>query len=140
MKIIGITNRKICQTDFFSQIEYICEKKSLYALILREKDLNDKDYEEYAVKCNEICKRHNVLFFVNSKIDIAIKLNINNIQLSFNDFMANKDKLNTFENIGVSVHSLQEAETTMYNVQCAMYADKKMQAFSYRRAYFSDGL
>ncbi len=110
MKIIGVTDRKLCKNDFFSQIEYICANDSLYALILREKDLTDKEYEEYAVKCNDICKKHNVLFFINTKINIAKKLNIKNIQLSFNDFSENRDRLNGFENVGVSVHSLKEAQ------------------------------
>ena len=110
MKKICITNRKLCKNDFFSQIEYICRDGSVYALILREKDLNDKDYEEYAVKCNDICKKYNVLFFINSKIDISIKLNIKNIQLSFKDFLENKEKLSSFKNIGISVHFLKEAK------------------------------
>lgn len=110
MKIIGITNRHLCRNDFFSQIEYICEKKNLYALILREKDLDDKTYAEYVIKCNDICKKYKVLFFINTNIDIAKKLNIKNIQLSFTDFMKNKDNLNEFDNIGISVHSLEEAK------------------------------
>ena len=108
MKIICITNRLLCKNDFFEQIELIC-KKNLYALILREKDLDDKTYEEFAVKCNDICNKNNVLFFINSKINIAQKLKIKNIQVSFEDFITNKDILNSFNNIVISIHSLTEA-------------------------------
>ena len=54
MKIIGVTNRLLCENNFFEQIENIC-KENLYALILREKDLDNKTYEEFAIKCNDIC-------------------------------------------------------------------------------------
>lgn len=108
MKIIGITNRLLCENDFFEQIENIC-KENLYGLILREKDLNDKTYEEFAIKCNNICKKYNVLFFINTKINVAKKLKIKNIQVSFKDFLTNRDVLNSFDNVAISIHSLSEA-------------------------------
>jgi len=108
MKIIGITNRLLCKNDFFEQIELIC-KQNIYALILREKDLDNKNYERLFIDCRKICRKYNIPLFVNSKIDVAIKLNCKNIQISFKDFLDNKDKLNLFDNIGISVHSLNEA-------------------------------
>ncbi len=108
MKIICVTNRLLCKNDFFKQIEFIC-KENIYAIILREKDLDDETYEKFAVKCNNICKEHNVLFFINTKTNIAKKLQIKNIQVSFKDFLDNKDILNLFDNVAVSVHSLSEA-------------------------------
>ncbi|MBR3627262.1 MAG: thiamine phosphate synthase [Elusimicrobia bacterium] len=108
MKIIGVTNRLLCENDFFEQIKLIC-KKNIYALILREKDLDDKTYEEFAVKCNDICTKNNVLFFINTKINIAQKLKIKNIQISFKDFLDNTNTLNLFDNIAISIHSLSEA-------------------------------
>ena len=110
MKIICVTDRLLCKNNFFEQIEFIC-KRNIYGLILREKDLDDNTYEEFAVKCNNICKKNNVLFFINTKINIAQKLKIKNIQLSFKDFSDNKKILNSFDNIAVSVHSLSEALT-----------------------------
>lgn len=109
MKTICITNRLLCKNDFFEQIQNIC-KQNLYALILREKDLDDKTYEEFAVKCNDICNKNNVLFFINTKIKVAKKLKIKNIQVSFKDFLNNKDILSSFNNVAVSVHSLEEAK------------------------------
>ncbi len=108
MKIIGVTNRLLCENDFFEQIENIC-KQNLYALILREKDLDDKTYKDFAVKCNDICAKNNVLFFINTKTTIAQNLKIKNIQVSFEYFVNNKESLNSFDNIAVSIHSLSEA-------------------------------
>ncbi len=116
MKIIGVTNRLLCENDFFEQIENIC-KQNLYALILREKDLDDKTYEEFAVKCNDICTKNNVLFFINTKIHIAQKLKIKNIQVSFENFVNNKESLNSFDTVAVSVHSLSEALTVQKFVE-----------------------
>ena len=116
MKTICITNRLLCKNDFFEQIEYIC-KQNLYALILREKDLDDKTYEEFAVKCNDICTKNNVLFFINTKIHIAQKLKIKNIQVSFENFVNNKESLNSFDTVAVSVHSLSEALTVQKFVE-----------------------
>jgi len=108
MKIICVTNRLLCKNDFLEQIEKIC-KSNVYAIILREKDLNNENYEKLFVDCQKICEKYNIPLFVNSKIDVAIKLNCKNIQLSFKDFLNNKDKLNLFDNVGISIHSLQEA-------------------------------
>ena len=116
MKTICITNRLLCENDFFEQIENIC-KQNLYALILREKDLDDKTYEEFAVKCNDICTKNNVLFFINTKINIAQKLKIKNVQVSFEDFITNKETLNSFDTVAVSVHSLSEALTVQKFVE-----------------------
>ena len=116
MKTICITNRLLCKNDFFEQIEYIC-KGNLYALVLREKDLDDKTYEEFAVKCNDICTKNNVLFFINTKINIAQKLKIKNVQVSFENFVNNKESLNSFDTVAVSVHSLSEALTVQKFVE-----------------------
>lgn len=116
MKTICITNRLLCENDFFEQIENIC-KQNLYALILREKDLDDKTYEEFAVKCNDICTKSNVLFFINTKINIAQKLKIKNVQVSFENFIINKESLNSFDTVAVSVHSLSEALTVQKFVE-----------------------
>ena len=108
MKIICVTNRLLCENNFFKQIEKIC-KSNVYAIILREKDLDNESYEKLFIDCNKICRKYNIPLFVNSKIDVAIKLNCKNIQLSFKDFLDNQNKLKFFDNIGVSVHSLKEA-------------------------------
>jgi thiamine-phosphate pyrophosphorylase len=108
MKTICVTNRLLCKNNFLEQIEKIC-KSNVYAIILREKDLDNENYEKLFIDCQKICKKYNIPLFVNSKTDVAIKLNCKNIQLSFQDFLINRDKLNLFDNVGVSVHSLQEA-------------------------------
>lgn len=108
MKKICVTNRLLCKNGFLEQIEKIC-KEEVYAVILREKDLDDDNYEKLFLNCNEVCKRFNIPLFINSKIDVATKLNCKSIQLSYTDFFNNPDKLHLFETIAVSIHSLSEA-------------------------------
>ena len=110
MKKICVTNRMLCKNNFFEQIEKVC-KQEVYAIILREKDLDDESYENLFINCKNICKKYNIPLFINSKISVAIKLNCKNIQLPFTDFLNNPDKLNLFDNIAVSIHSLSEALT-----------------------------
>ncbi len=129
MKIICVTGRKLCKNNFFEQIEKICSWK-IDAVVLREKDLNDGVYEEYAVKCRKICEKNNVKFFINTKIHIAEKLNIKNIQLSSKDFFDNKDKLNFFEIIAVSVHSVKEAiEVEKFYESCTCQSSCRFDCF-----------
>lgn len=110
MKIIAVTNRRLCNNNFFEQIEKIC-KQYPFAVILREKDLDDKSYKKLFIECNKICRKYNVNLYINSKINVATELNCKNIQLPFTEFLNNPDKLNLFDNIAVSVHSLGEALT-----------------------------
>ena len=106
--IIAVTNRLLCKNNFLNQLEQICQAEP-YGIILREKDLTDNEYEMLALNCKKICDSYNVSLFINSKINIAEKLNIKNIQLSFTDFIQQHNKLKDFNMIAVSVHSKAEA-------------------------------
>lgn len=107
--IIAVTNRLLCTDNFLNCIEKICKAKP-DALILREKDLQDFDYKNLAAHVKKICDACGVYLFVNSKIDSAVNLNIRKIQLPFDSFMKNRDRLKYFETVAVSVHSTQEAQ------------------------------
>lgn len=107
--IIAVTNRLLCKDNFLNQLEQIC-KAEPYAIILREKDLPDCDYENLAGYVKKICADYNVSFFINSKFKIAKKMHVKKIQLSYHDYMANCGKLKYFDTVAVSVHSIQEAQ------------------------------
>ena len=55
--IIAVTNRKLCERHFLEQVERICQMHPK-ALILREKDLSEKEYEELAKKVMAICAEY----------------------------------------------------------------------------------
>ncbi|OCL97204.1 thiamine phosphate synthase [Arcobacter porcinus] len=107
--IVFLTSRNLCKDDFLSRIEKLCISKP-NILILREKDMDFGSYLFLARSVKDICKKYEVDFYINSKIDVAKKLNIKNIQLGFDDFFRYKKSLEEFENIIVSVHSLDEVK------------------------------
>ena len=59
-KIIAVTNRSLCERPFLEQIKRVCETKPA-ALILREKDLPETEYEEMARQVLAICEEYGVI-------------------------------------------------------------------------------
>ncbi len=107
--MIVITNRRLCREDFLKRIEKIAQGNP-QGIILREKDLSEAEFEILAIKCLEICKRHEVPFGINKQVKIAEKLHVPWIHLSVSDFEnLQTDSKNRFEKIGVSIHSVEEA-------------------------------
>lgn len=128
MIIVGITNRHLC-ADFHEQIKKINKTKLNY-LVIREKDLNNKDLLELSLKVKEELKDTNIKIIVNSNIDIAKIIDADGIQLSFKDFVDKSNELYTenqinsvkvvdnlkrigdkykiYKMIGVSIHSYDE--------------------------------
>ncbi|MBL4933114.1 thiamine phosphate synthase [Clostridium paridis] len=105
--LICITNKKLCKDDFLNRINLLA-KGNPYGIMLREKDLTLFEYEALAIKVKEICDINKVSLIINQNIDVALKLNIPNIQLSMSNLRLYKDKLSKFTNIGASIHSVEE--------------------------------
>ena len=106
MDIICVTDMRQSVDDFYNRIEQIAlAKPSL--IILREKHLSEKNFEEVCLKCKEIVPID--MLSANTFIDVAKNNGIRNIHLSFKDFIKNESKLNYFQKVGVSIHSKDEA-------------------------------
>lgn len=106
--VIVVTNRVICKGDFFERLEEIvCVKPD--AVILREKSLSTTEYQLLAEKCKKICDKYGVDLIANTFISPAREAGIKKIQLPMAEFLRRQDELKDFEEIGVSVHSLDEA-------------------------------
>lgn len=84
-KIVAITNRKLCQNDFYVQIEYIC-KAGIKTIILREKDLSCEEYIKMATKIIEITRRYDVKLILHTYVEAARKLNHKCIHLSMDSY------------------------------------------------------
>lgn len=106
--IIFVTNRKLCQDDFFQRIEQLAKGKP-DAIMLREKDLSLQEYEKIARKTLEICKNYQVPLIINQNISIAAKLHLP-IHLSMSNLRTQQKLLKSFKQVGASVHSVAEAE------------------------------
>lgn len=77
--------------------------------MLREKDISLEEYEELALKINNICEVHQVPLIINQNISVAAKLKRRNIHLSMENLRKYKYDLLSFLQIGASVHSVDEA-------------------------------
>lgn len=104
-----ITSSKSCKEDFLTRIKRIASANP-DRIILREKHLSQDDLLKLARKCKEICDKYSVAFSVNSSIEVARKVNAD-IHLPYELFVENSENIKDFSTIGVSVHSISEAET-----------------------------
>ncbi|WP_074833415.1 thiamine phosphate synthase [Ruminococcus albus] len=108
-KIICITNRKLCRGSFPEQLKNIAANRP-DLVILREKDMSEKEYSELAEKSAEICKGYGVPFAVNSFWKTAAKLGIKIVHLPLHILreMSHEEKAQ-FDVIGTSTHSKDDA-------------------------------
>lgn len=76
--MIAVSNRHLCKRPFLEQIKIVCEWHPK-ALILREKDLTEAEYEQLAGQVMKICKTYKVPCILHNFWQIAVKLNSNQI-------------------------------------------------------------
>ena len=107
--LICVTNRKLCNGDLFTRVEEIVKFKPK-AILVREKDLTEAEYEDIAGKILEICKKNNVPCIFHNFINSALKFKVDSIHMTFTSLriMSAEDK-QKFKQIGASCHSAEEA-------------------------------
>lgn len=106
--LICVTNRKLCKDNFMERINKIAEGKP-YAIMLREKDLEINEYNSLGAKVKDICNKNEVKLIINQNMESALRLCIPNIHLSMTQLRKHKEHLRMFNEVGASVHSLDEA-------------------------------
>ena len=107
--LICVTNRKLCQGDLLTRVEEIVKYKPK-AIMLREKDLIEDEYEILAKDVLKICRAEDVLCILHNFVDTALKLEADAIHLTFTSLriMSKEDK-EKFYSISASCHSAEEA-------------------------------
>ena len=109
IKLIAVTDRKNCKGNFLVQLEKVALSKPA-AIILREKDLEEEEYYSLALRVKKICEDNNITLILHNYIKTALKLDIKKIHLPLSVLeKTDKRELEDFETIGVSVHSIEEA-------------------------------
>ncbi|MCB2354643.1 thiamine phosphate synthase [Clostridium estertheticum] len=114
-KLLAITNRHLCNNDFLQQIQAICslnEKNIMIksvSIVLREKDLSENDYKDLATKVLEICKENNTECILHTYYKVARELNCKKIHLPLHVLKSKPDICKGFDEVGVSIHSVEEA-------------------------------
>lgn len=108
--LICITNRKLCSNNFLDQIEMIASAHPK-AIVLREKDLSEKEYEQLARQVMQICQKHGTQCILHSFSNVAIALGAVAVHmpLPLLQKMTPQEKSH-FQIIGASCHSLEEAK------------------------------
>ena len=108
--LICITNRKLCSNNFSDQIEMIASAHPK-AIVLREKDLSEKEYEQLARQVMQICQKHGTQCILHSFSNAAIALGATAVHmpLPLLQKMTPQEKSH-FQIIGASCHSLEEAK------------------------------
>ncbi len=106
--VLAVSNRKLCGNDFLTQIELVARAKPC-GIILREKDLSEAEYKQLAKKVVEICGIDGVNCILHTFTDAAISLGCTAIHLPLPFLLKEAGKLDFFETIGVSTHSVEEA-------------------------------
>ena len=107
--LICVTNRHLCEEDFFERLEKIAES-GVDAIILREKDLSESEYSDFAKRFVEICEKHKVEAILHNYVKTAIELGVRSIHLPLPLFMdLSGEKKNFFKKTGVSCHSAEDA-------------------------------
>lgn len=105
--IIAVTNRSLCDHPFSEQIERVCRVHP-QNIILREKDLDDTEYERLALNVSDICKMYNVPLTLHMHEHAALKIGARRIHFSMSG-LRSSDNILRFETVGASVHSEEEA-------------------------------
>lgn len=108
--LICITNRKLCSNNFSDQIEMIASAHPK-AIVLREKDLSEKEYEQLARQVMQICQKHGTQCILHSFSNVASALGAVAVHmpLPLLQKMTPQEKSH-FQIIGASCHSLEEAK------------------------------
>lgn len=115
-KTVAITNRHLCCKELLYQIELLC-KRGVSAIILREKDMTEKEYKSLAEKAIAIGQSYNTSIILHSFVNVAESLGCSAIHLPMPLFMKMADNkrsyrkslTDSFKIIGVSTHTLKEA-------------------------------
>jgi thiamine-phosphate pyrophosphorylase len=107
-KTIVVTNRKLAKRPFLIQLEQVC-KRQPKAVILREKDLPPEQYEQLLKQAAEICLAWDVPLIPHFYPQAAKNLGFSSIHLPLWKLTDPQFSADGFEQIGCSVHSVEQA-------------------------------
>lgn len=102
-----ITSTELCTDNFLGRIEEIAMSHP-DRIILREKQMTERQYRTYAYDCQAICRLYDVPFSVHGFIDIAREIR-SDLHLPLDALREQPYLSKEFRTLGVSVHSSEEA-------------------------------
>ena len=100
----------LCRENFLERVEKIAANHPK-GIILREKDLSEKEYKALAENFMKLCETYHVPCILHSFVDVAIELGADNIHLPLHILRGlDKKTKEKFKIIGASCHSVEEAQ------------------------------
>lgn len=112
-----ITDRLICKISLLAKIEELIKENRIDQVILREKDLNEKELLLLYLKIKKLIENTHIQLIVNAPLTFAKKYDLKRIHLSQRNLkkIVIKEGVNNIY-FGVSVHSKEEIKIAlMYN-------------------------
>ena len=107
-ELICVTQRSLCSDDFLERIRRLAQAKP-QAILLREKDLGEADYEVLAREVQERCAPWGVRLVVRRYVGVARRLGLGQVHLSMEELRQAEPGMLTELQVGVSIHSVEEA-------------------------------
>ncbi len=117
MLLYAVTDRMWTgKQTLYEQVEAAL-RGGVTCLQLREKTLSDDAFLKEAIEINALCKKYNVLFFINDNVEVAVKCKADGIHIGQEDMKADKVRALVGKDmiIGVSVHTVEEALDAVKN-------------------------
>ncbi|MDE0297999.1 MAG: thiamine phosphate synthase [Candidatus Poribacteria bacterium] len=110
-KLYAITDRWICEPRPLYDVIRELLDVGVTAIQLREKDLGDLEFYSLAAPIAELCHTYSARLFVNSRVKIALELEVAGLHFPANAPGGERIKTQAGKNllIGGSIHSLSEA-------------------------------
>lgn len=109
--LVCVTNRHLCTTLFLGQIEKIVRLQPR-ALILREKDLSEEEYNLLATRVLTICRRAGVPCYGHTNAKVAADLGMDGLHLPLAALKQLDPALRSrIPRLGASCHSLEDVLT-----------------------------
>lgn len=111
MLLYAVTDRMWTgKRTLYEQIEDAL-KGGITCLQLREKNLDEEEFLEEALKIKSLCNSYNVPFIINDNVDIALKCGADGVHVGQHDMQAENVRKIAGENmiIGVSARTVEQA-------------------------------
>lgn len=107
-ELLCVTQRSLCPDDFLERVRRLAQAKP-QAILLREKDLGEADYEVLAREVQERCTPWGVRLIVRRYADVARRLGVQQLHLSMEELRQAEPEALAGLQTGISVHSVPEA-------------------------------
>ena len=107
-KLISVTNRRLACSDFLTQIKKVAEGGA-DAVILREKDLSEAEYEALAKEALEICNSTKSLCILHTFASVAEKLESEALHMPLPLLREMpEEERSRYKVLGASCHSMED--------------------------------